>query len=501
MQLKPPTSPAVVFAAALCVALGCVGSAVAQELKPRLLVAKPDYQTLLAAPASDRVTVKFRDELKVRLGPDGLQGLGRDENEELVAALRAAGVGASAIRRLHRRAEAALDAERAEGQAETGDELADLNNWYVVRLPVGANAAAVASRLNELPFVEYAAPAAEAPPPPAATPDFRGRQGYRKASEGGVGALYPARVGGADVRVVDVEYGWALDHEDLAIPETRILTGDETPANPFGSPHHGTAVLGIMVGAANGFGVRGVAPAATAYVAPAWTRQSGFSPARAISEAGEVLRRGDVLLLELQYWVCGYPTAQDRYGPIEWLPEVFDAVAALTARGVIVVAVAGNGAVDLDRPNCLRRFDRTRRDSRAILVGAGKPRSRARLAFSSYGSRIDLQGWGERVTTTGYGGLFNAGGARRTYTASFSGTSSAAPIVAGAVLAVQGVRRACGLKPLGPAAMRRLLVETGEPQGGGGAICPLPRILPAIRASDARACVAADAGPDEPDED
>ena len=94
------------------------------------------------------------------------------------------------------------------------------------------------------------------------------------------------------------------------------------------------------------------------------------------------------------------------------------------------IEAAGNGRVDLDDDRCQQRFDRNIRDSGAIIVGAGHAETRERLSFSSYGQRVDLQGWGHRVTTTGYGGLFDPSDIRQRYTSSFNGTSSASPIVA-----------------------------------------------------------------------
>lgn len=376
--------------------------AVAQRLTPRAPAAKESYQALSAKPASDRVTVKFREGLRIRLGSEGLEGLSATESAAFAAALRATGVGVPAIRRLHRRAEAELDAERAEGQAESGEELADLNNYYVIKLPRGANAAAVADRLNGLSSVEYAAPAPKAPPPPKdispRTPNFVSQQGYLKDGKKGVGAIDPGKYKGGDgegVRVVDVEYSWQLNHEDLDIPASRILTGGETLDDPFADNNHGTAVLGEIVGRPNKYGVEGIAPGAVAYVSPASTLESGFTPARAIATAGEALRKGDVIILEMQYWACGRPTTGDDYGPIEELQDVFDAIKAQTARGVIVTSAAGNGAIDLDAADCNGNYDRKTRDSKAIIVGAGSSSSHSRLPFSSFGSRVDVQGWGE----------------------------------------------------------------------------------------------------------
>ena len=148
--------------------------------------------------------------------------------------------------------------------------------------------------------------------------------------------------------------------------------------------------------------------------------------------------------------------------------------------GVIVVEAAGNGSVNLDQPGCNRLFDRSYRDSGAIIVGAGDPGQHARLSFSSYGSRVDVQGWGGSVTTAGYGAAFDPGDIRQRYTHSFGGTSSASPIVTGAVLALQGALKARGLALATPAEIRETLVVTGTPQTGTEHIGPLPDIRAAL---------------------
>ena len=155
---------------------------------------------------------------------------------------------------------------------------------------------------------------------------------------------------------------------------------------------------------------------------------------------------------------------------------------------MIVVEAAGNGAQDLDdklydtpdpgfQANWQNPFRRGKRDSGAVLVGAGAPplgthnRSlygpdRSRLDFSNYGSALDAQGWGREVTTLGYGDL-HAGNEDRWYTDEFSGTSSASPIIVGALACLQGIRRAQGQAPLTPAQARDLLRKTGSPQQAG----------------------------------
>ncbi|RXF74415.1 S8 family peptidase [Hansschlegelia zhihuaiae] len=467
-----------------------------QTLVPRAPAEKKSLEALSALPASDRVTVKFREGLKVRLRSGVLTGLDGRDGKALDSALASAGVDAPRFRRLHSRPEEALDRERAEAEAESGEQAADRNLYFQVDVPAGASAAIVADALNKLSFVEYASPAPRPAPSPVdispKTPNFKGDQGYLKGrGQGGVGALSPDKYPGADgkgMRFADVEYSWRLDHEDLEIPNNRILPSPGEVVDPFNNRNHGTAVLGEAVGKSNKYGVTGLAPAAFTYVSGA-NRVTGYSPADAISVAASKLRSGDVMLLEQQYWTCGF-TGGDKYGPLETLQDVFDEIKIATGRGIVVVEAAGNGELDLDAPACNGQFNRNVRDSGAIIVGAGSSGGRVKLWFSSFGSRVDVQGWGENVTTTGYGNLFNPGDERQWYTAQFNGTSSASPIVAGSVLQIQGVLKACGEKPLKAKAMRKLLVDTGAKQlGGGGKIGPLPQILDALKATKARQCV------------
>jgi hypothetical protein len=171
--------------------------------------------------------------------------------------------------------------------------------------------------------------------------------------------------------------------------------------------------------------------------------------------------------------------------PIEWWPDDFDAIRYAITRGVVVVEAAGNGAENLDdalyntRPagfptTWTNPFNRANRDSGAVVVGAGAPPpgthganwgpDRSRLDFSNHGAMLDAQGWGREVTTCGYGDL-QAGVSEDTwYTQRFSGTSSASPIVVGALGSVQGRLRAAGRVPLSPARARALLRATGSPQ-------------------------------------
>ena len=87
------------------------------------------------------------------------------------------------------------------------------------------------------------------------------------------------------------------------------------------------------------------------------------------------MEAGDVILLEQQS-VQGPqfdPTTGRGLVPIEFEPEVFNAIKAATNKGIIVVESAGNGSENLDRASYDGKFDRTKRDSGALIVGAGLP--------------------------------------------------------------------------------------------------------------------------------
>lgn len=494
-------------------ALALIGAAAEVEAQQgpdqRAAGRKMDLEQLRALPQTNQVVVKFREGEKVRLDGQRLSGMRSGQASLLTNVLSRAGVSEAAMKPLHVAPPAELEREKDAAQRRSGRKLADLSLYFVIELPPGASAAELANSLNSLSFVEFARPGLRPAPPPvyvipqAADPlpegDAARRQGgspnlttlqaYKGKRPRGIGPIPP--VPGADgkgMTFVDVEYDWALEHEDLGLPPDRDI--ETLTPDPFGGPDHGTAVLGILSGVPNSFGVTGIVPASRAFVARASTVQMGYQPARAIGLAMSVLNPGDVIVIEQQNWVCG----TEDYGPLEYYQDVFDAVSVATAKGIIVVAAAGNGSVDLDKAACFGAFDRRLRDSQAIIVGAGSSGDRSRLDFSSYGSRVDVQGWGENVATTGYGDAFNPDNdVRRYYTRSFNGTSSATPIVAGAVLVIQGVRKACGLPPAMPLEMRDLLMRTGVTQGEPRSthIGPLPNIAAALKASVPANCLTA----------
>jgi hypothetical protein len=323
-----------------------------------------------------------------------------------------------------------------------------------------------------------AAPATgDAPPAKAATttPDFSLQQGYLDAAPLGVGIRELAGtpgVRGGTVRVIDVEGAWLWDHEDLPAPFADL----GAHIDDLSWRNHGTAVLGQIRGIDNGLGVEGLVP--DAEVGASSIGNQSFP--EALLAAASVLEAGDIVLIELH---APGPNSfgngsQFGYVPMEFWQDNFDAIRALTDLGIIVVEAAGNGQQDLDDPVYLGLFDRQVRDSGAIMVGASDGSATWPAWFTNHGSRVDLSGWGEDVVTCGYGDL-QEGEETAWYTERFAGTSSASPIVVGAVAALQGtVESAWGFSLDAPLA-RTLLRQTGTAMSGDQQIGPRPDVVAA----------------------
>lgn len=381
----------------------------------------------------------------------------------------------------------------------------DLSVYYTVALEPGADYQAIADRLVQEEAVAgaYVKPppvlhvpavtsaAQPAPPTPsqllAISPDFSGRQNYLDPSPAGVNARASWTTPGGDgtgIDVIMVGGAWRLDHEDLRGDPSGVIAGTQIDAVSF--RNHGTAMLGVVRADSNGFGVTGVAPACRVRQVATF----GLGTAAAINAAAGALQPGGIILVEWQRPGPGSTgVGSAGFIAIEWWPDDFAAIEAATARGVIVIAPAGNGGVSLDDPTYAQPlpgfpptwqnpFGRGTADSGSILVGAGSPPNpthgrpqdvdRARLDFSNYGTCVDVQCWGAEVTTLGYGDL-QGGDETLWYTDVFGGTSAAAAMVAGVAAALQGANVGGGTKraPLTPAQMRQLLRSSGSPQQDG----------------------------------
>jgi subtilase family protein len=386
----------------------------------------------------------------------------------------------------------------AEQAALTGERPPDLSVYYTCdaedsRLDelaeqllatdgiVGAYVAPPAEPPLELELLNEMVPSEESAPP--ATPDFTSRQTYLGAAPGGIDAQYAWTLPGgrgAGVRICDVEGAWRFDHEDLLANQGGAVG---TQSTDLTWRNHGTAVASEFGGDVNAFGVTGICADANVR---GFSIFAGTGSAGAIRAAADALGPGDIVLIELHRPGPGASgVGQDGFIAVEWWPADFDAIRYAVTKGVIVVEAAGNGSRNLDDaiyntpqpgfpPGWTNPFNRSNRDSGAIVVGAGAPPpgthgrdhgpDRSRLDFSNYGSMLDAQGWGREVTACAYGDLQGGADERVWYTDQFSGTSSASPIVVGTCGCIQGVRRAQGQPPHTPVQMRSVLRSTGSPQ-------------------------------------
>jgi hypothetical protein len=349
----------------------------------------------------------------------------------------------------------------------------------------------VVKRLKNLAEVDLVYRELTAKDPGAVGQLFADDQGYLSDAPVGISASWAwqslANVTTQQLTICDLEQGWIQGHQDLndnsgnpIVPtsnsSSKFIFGGNRAPGEGSNGYHGAAVLGQL--AAIGTGVKGAATGFARFLLTSHYRPlsdlpypfagTGGHVAGAIFQAllrigGQGVQAGDILLLEVQRDLL--PTEVDEAD--------FDAIRLATGLGVTVVEAAGNGGTDLDgyvvaeTGRSLSRSSSAFKDSGAILVGAARaalPHDRA--PFSNYGSRLDCFGWGETVTSCGFGDLAGTT-VTSYYTNSFNGTSSASPIDTGAAALVQALYNSQTGSWLDPRALRTVLSDpsTGTRQG------------------------------------
>ena len=111
-------------------------------------------------------------------------------------------------------------------------------------------------------------------------------QEYFDSAPRGIDARYAwTKTGGRgqDIRIIDIEANWQLDHEDL--PSTFFQAGD------IGSNTHGTAVFGMLAAVRNGYGMTGLASDATVGISSVINKPAGSTMPGTYNVARAIERR------------------------------------------------------------------------------------------------------------------------------------------------------------------------------------------------------------------
>ncbi|RAK23564.1 putative secreted protein (Por secretion system target) [Flavobacterium aquaticum] len=335
-------------------------------------------------------------------------------------------------------------------------------------------------------------------PPPGdilpVTPSYVSQQTYLQANPGlNAEAVWNLGYSGQNVTIHNIEYGFNKNHEEFNDANCNIAPGmDVNTGASISYTEHGTATMGVLFGNNGSYGITGIAHGAQqVWLYPEW-QQSGYSRTNAITQALNNSVIGDVIVFEMQAYGFNGAVSDPRFVPAEYDILVWNLTKALTDAGRIVVAAAGNGFQNLDSLDYQNYLNYG--DSGAIIVGAGTANlSHSIYSYvsggitygSSYGARVDVQGWFLNVRTTGaipgYGALLFNNDFNQSYM-SFIGTSAATAQIGGVVSVLQSYYKSQTNNTLTSQQMRTILKSTGVAQGGDLTknIGPIPNMLAAL---------------------
>ncbi len=252
---------------------------------------------------------------------------------------------------------------------------------------------------------------------------------------------------GRTIKVAVIEWACYPNHEDYNVTvepgQTMILIPEIT------DPDHATSCLGIIGALDDGKGVTGIAPEAELHFFPITSVEEGPREQTAWLNAIDTLDPGDVIS-------CSYGPG-DPYWNLNNEQDTWMLIRLASDSYITCCVSAGNECEDLGQAEALE-------DSGGMVVGAcspGYPWYRA--SFSNYAvdpdpdqsNIVHICGWGRNVATTGGIDLWRGNnGTNRNYRINFSGTSAAAPQIAGLVACFQGLAKQFYGQPIHPEVLR-----------------------------------------------
>lgn len=375
--------------------------------------------------------------------------------------------------------------ERAVQHTGTDASVQKIRRIWKVTVPDPVSAVRIIEQLSATGLFEYVEQEQLMPEPPAdippATPSYYPMQHYLRADSGvNIEYAWSKGIFGQQVKVFDVEYGVNTAHEKLEDQPVSIMNGMIIHANVSEAyAEHGTAAVSVVCSDKLEYGNVGMMHGITSMVlVPEYTEQRGYDRVYAVSKALQEAAAGDIVMYEMQSGIDN----GSEYVPADYNATVWNLTKAAVDAGIVVVAAAGNGGVNLDADPRLGAY-RDRGDNGSVIVGAGSSDgNNNRLNYSTYGARVSVQGWGTDVISAGYGNYARIGGDFNQNYTKFSGTSSATPIVASAAIAIQSYYHDQTGEYLDGRQIREILIATGKPQGDpqNGHIGPLPNVKAAF---------------------
>ncbi len=260
-----------------------------------------------------------------------------------------------------------------------------------------------------------------------------------------------------------------VTHPDLAV---RVPLVESVSVKDPREVLHGMSTLGVLAAEPeNGRGLRGIVPRANFQALTPLGKDGVTSTPRALARAIKRTSPGGVIVLAREDKVANMPLEADVN---------YQRLYRLAAHNCItVVAAWGNGKHDLDGTfgwtNQHNDPLKAPGDNLSIRVAAADPTTRKRLRSSNYGRGVSAYAWGACVTTF----------TQTAYRSTYSNTSAATALVAGAAALVQALwmhQRPPPLTHLSPRDLRFRLYDKGRPSTGVDPIGRMPSVTRTWRA-------------------